>query len=677
LNKKEHRFARIAGVLFICNPVCMESVFVIVFHKKHPMMIRNRLFILISFCFPVLLAAQISVGGRPAGLRTPALSANIPVHELPVLDVEAALAEDTKKQGLVRFAAPLPMQDIHPGNHGVWQKMPDGGRIWQCRLRSEGALGLVLIFDRFVLPEGARFYAYSPDGRHVEGAFVQESCLPSGKFMLGVVPGETACLEYYEPAGATGDIHLNRVDYAYDAAAMTTQAEMMGPFGTSLPCNVNINCPQGANWQTQKHGVARMVMVFGIGVGYCTGTLIANTAGTFDPYFLSAHHCQLLASNPEFDLWRFDFDYEAPGCTNPGTEPAPKSVLGCERIAYRQETDFMLLKLNPIPVNYGLYFNGWSRSTTPATKSAWVHHPVGDIQKISVDTNAATLYATTINWGGVFGNSAPNTHWRTLPEIGIYQEGSSGCALFDQNNRIVGQLHGGTYNQNVPCQINHVFWGRFDLSWSAGSTSAARLREWLDPGNTNMMTRDGYAQPIPVGYTVSGNIKTWWNDTPVANVQVLLSGTATDTTMTNAQGEYVFTDVPSGGSYVITPVRDSNAINGVSTLDLLLTSKHILGIEALDSPWKIIASDANRNNSVTNFDILESRKMILGITDAYSSSKAWRFYPSFISFNNPQNPFASALPETISVNNLQANYFNANFKAVKIGDVNTSADPGN
>jgi lysyl endopeptidase len=642
---------------------------------------RNRL-ILFFICCAHAAMAQISQGGLPYALSRPeiALQQTVPVLQLPPLDVEKALAEDTKKQGLQRFAAPLAPVNIDLNNAGAWMTLNNGDRLWQCRIQSEGALGLFLKFNRFSLPAGARLYAYTPDGKHIEGAYTRESCLPNGKFLLGLLPGSTACLEYYEPADVQGqgDIQLVRVDYAYDANAMQApEVQMMGPFGTSLSCNVNVNCPAGANWQTEKKGVARIVMVFQLGIGYCSGSLIANTAGTFDPYFLSAHHCQLLSTNPEFEVWRFDFDYEGVGCNNPATEPSTKQVLGCERIAFRAETDFMLLKLNPIPLNYGVYYNGWNRSTTPSSNSAFIHHPVGDIKKISIDTNATTLHPNTINWGGQYGSSPPNTHWRTLPDIGIYQEGSSGSVLLDQNKRIVGQLHGGNYNNINPCLITNCFWGRFDLSWSTGTNSGTRLKEWLDPGNTNAMTQNGYAQPVPAGFTLSGNIKTWWDDTPMANVSIYLSGTITDTTQTDTLGNFQFLDVPGGGNYTVTPVRDTNAINGVSTFDLSLTSKQILGIQPLDSPWKIIAADVNKSNSITNFDILESRRMILGVTTNYSASRSWRFYPAFISFSNPLNPFANSLPEIININNLSGPFPNINFKAVKIGDVNTNADPGN
>lgn len=635
---------------------------------------KRNLFILLALLLYLNSNAQINLGGQPLAWQNTALSNPVPV-ELPPLDVASALKDDSDHPGQNRFAAPIPA-NLNFENAGTWTTLPNGDRVWECTLHATGALGLVLLFDQFQLPTGSRFYAFTPDQTQVFGAYSAESCTPSGKFMIGVLKGETTRLEYFEPVNAKkpGKIHLYRADYAYDQQALKAGAEALLSFPQSLACNVNVNCPIGANWQTEKKGVARILMVFSNGAGWCSGSLVANTQGSYDPYFLTAHHCQLIGQTPEFDLWRFDFDYEAVGCNNPPTEPQPRSVLGCERISFRAETDFMLLKMNPIPINYGVYFNGWNRGTSGATKSCFIHHPVGDIKKISVDTQASILHPNLINWGGAFGVSQPNTHWKVIPDIGIYQAGSSGSPLLDQNKRIVGQLHGGVTNMINECEVISSFWGRFDLSWNQGSTPQTRLKDWLDPNSSNVQTQNGYPQVAPNTHTVSGNIKTYW-DVPMANVRVLLNGSALDTVVTDTLGNFIFPSVPAGGSYAISALRDTDALNGVSTFDLVLITKHILGIQALDSPWKIIAADANRSNSVSSFDVVESRKLLLGISTSYPASPSWRFYPAYLTFQNPLQPFSTPLPEQIPISNLQGAYTGANFKAVKVGDVNVNANP--
>ena len=122
--------------------------------------------------------------------------------------------------------------------------------------------------------------------------------------------------------------------------------------------------------------------------------------------------------------------------------------------------------------------------------------------------------------------------------------------------------------------------------------------------------------------------------------------------------------------------KDNRPLNGVTTYDLTLISKHILGIEPLDSPFKMIAADANQDGKVTTFDLIILRKLILGIIDELPNGKSWRFVPYQYVFPNPQNPFQPPFPEKIMVLNTTdpiPNYYS--FKGVKIGDVDFSADP--
>ena len=146
----------------------------------------------------------------------------------------------------------------------------------------------------------------------------------------------------------------------------------------------------------------------------------------------------------------------------------------------------------------------------------------------------------------------------------------------------------------------------------------------------------------------------------------------------NDQGHYQFSNaIPMSNNFTITPVKDDNPLNGVSTYDLLLMSKHILGVEPLSTPYKMIAADVNKSGSITSFDILELRKLILGIYNDLPNNTSWRFIDKSYTFANPANPFAAAFPEEIAVANIQADLMNGNFYAVKVGDVNNNAVANN
>lgn len=130
---------------------------------------------------------------------------------------------------------------------------------------------------------------------------------------------------------------------------------------------------------------------------------------------------------------------------------------------------------------------------------------------------------------------------------------------------------------------------------------------------------------------------------------------------------------PTGAVYSITPSKDTNFLNGVTTYDLALIQKHILSLQLLDSPYKIIAADANQDGQVTAYDIVILRKLILGYINKLPNGKSWRFVPFDYAFPDLTDPFHPAFPERI---NEPGNPFSYRFAGVKIGDVDYSADPG-
>jgi len=128
----------------------------------------------------------------------------------------------------------------------------------------------------------------------------------------------------------------------------------------------------------------------------------------------------------------------------------------------------------------------------------------------------------------------------------------------------------------------------------------------------------------------------------------------------------------SNNTYTILPEKEDDPLNGVTTYDLLLISKHILGLEPLDNPYKLIAADANKSGSITSFDLIELRKLIMGIYTELPNNTSWRFVNSDFEFPNPMNPFATTFPEQLSVEDGLFSDTLA-FYGVKIGDVDCTA----
>jgi subtilisin-like proprotein convertase family protein len=168
--------------------------------------------------------------------------------------------------------------------------------------------------------------------------------------------------------------------------------------------------------------------------------------------------------------------------------------------------------------------------------------------------------------------------------------------------------------------------------------------------------------------TVAGAINTEDADA-VSEVEVEVNG-GLFATSTDADGLFTF-DLAQGGDYTVAPSYDVNVANGVTTFDIVKVTRHILGIESLDSAYKVIAADANNSASVTTLDIVSIRKVILQIEDAFPDNTSWRFVDAAYTFADPMNPWGFA--EVVNVNNLEADALSTDFVAVKVGDVTGDA----
>ncbi|MEM9918890.1 MAG: carboxypeptidase regulatory-like domain-containing protein [Bacteroidota bacterium] len=615
--------------------------------------------LLFSLFLSISLQAQRTLRELPHSFRpSPGDLPGLVAQQVPSLDMAKVIREDKANPGSVRFAAPLKVRyDLQ--SSGRWSELANGDRLWRLQLRVPDAKGLYVVYEDFFLPKGGRLFVYSPDKKQLLGAYSAQNNTKSGRFLTGIIKGEEVVLEYFEPAAVKGQgrIQVGRLYQAYNLDHLTPSDypfqvhEGTDGFGESASCHVNVNCSQGDSWQDHKRAVVRILRIFDEGIGYCSGTLINNVRQDGTPYLLSAYHC-FAGFTPQLDLWRFDFNYEGTGCDNPASEPSFASILGCEYVSGREESDFLLLKLlRGVPSIVNPYFMGWNRdSVALSQKTTGIHHPQGDIKKISVDDQPTQIYQQSIIWNNNV-TTPPNHHFLVNFDDGSFENGSSGSAMIDHNGLIVGQLHGGVAN----CVQRRAFYGRFSKSWNAGGNPDERLREWLDPDGTGAMTL-GHYQPPP-DYTLSGTVK-MPDDRPINGVTIYLSGDLADSLTTGPDGTFSF-DVPSGGSYTLTAVKRDNAKNGVSSFDLVFVSKHVLDVEALPSPYGILAADVSMNGTISGFDMVLISKLVLGVDSGFPSGLSWRF----------ENDGVQVL------NNLSEDRTDLEFIGVKLGDLSGNADP--
>jgi uncharacterized repeat protein (TIGR01451 family) len=159
---------------------------------------------------------------------------------------------------------------------------------------------------------------------------------------------------------------------------------------------------------------------------------------------------------------------------------------------------------------------------------------------------------------------------------------------------------------------------------------------------------------------------------PVLGVNLDLSGGAQLTQNTGSNGAYLFNNLVKDKDYTVAAQLDKDHLNGVSTFDLVLIQKHILGTKSLDNPYRMIAADVNNSKSISTLDMIQIRKLILNIDTKFTNVPSWKFVDATYKFTESSNPWSSTFPEVVNVNDLVGKV-KADFIGIKMGDVNGNA----
>jgi hypothetical protein len=421
--------------------------------------------------------AQISAGGTPPSFSL-RLSGSPPTIQMPRVDVPALMAEDEQTgNDPYRFAAAMDVA-LNLKNSGRWEMLPGGDRLWRLRISSPGAFSIGLLYDDWYIPKGGQLFIYNDDHSMVIGALTSFNNWEYGKNITQHVAGDATTLEYFEPASIAGRSRLSiyQVCHAY---RNLFGKRSLDSYGWSLACERNVNCPEGAPWQDEKRGVA---MIIHANTTQCSGSLIRpfTLYYTAFPYLLTANHCYVSGDS----LWIFYFNYESPGCPNQNG-PLNQTMANARLVARWATSDFALYQLSSVPpVAYNLYLNGWYREDEPSDSSVCIHHPQGDIKKISFDDNSPD----SAQWFGADGRN----HWRVNHwALGTTEFGSSGSPLLDAHSGIItGQLHG-YMGPSCDCSACSSYFGKIFSSWEGGGTPTTRLKDWLDPDSSRIDSMPG------------------------------------------------------------------------------------------------------------------------------------------------------------------------------------------
>jgi len=474
--------------------------------------------------------AQISRGGIPwsmnAGSQLTAASlTSIGLQQPDYALYEKEDLEDAQSGAAkpYRVAAEV-AANIDVVQQGQWSYRNDGSSILRLAVEVPGAKALSLQFDQFHLPKGVSLYITNANGLHILGAYTEKNNSEFNVFIHEELQGNKAILELNIENGANLDqlqMHIGKVwSYYRGVSELNKYLSTSGPIvakptiDESSVCHINANCPQGEGlpFEKAKNATVRMFS----GGGWCTGTLINNTGnsatGDCKPYLLTASHCDGSNSreDEDFATYIFRFNYEYLSCDNSQLPVGNNTMTGAyfrARSNYPSMpspsnalvSDFMLLELTEaIPEAYDAYLVGWNRDigiwmNEDYFKYVGFHHPAGDAKKLSV--------SNFVDPDGTFNQqNISATHWRTSFQTGGTAGGSSGSGLFDKDGLLIGDLSGGPGGN---CSEDGEDYGivadysKISYAWENGydqaqfqefAGPASRLKDWLDPANTGVMS---------------------------------------------------------------------------------------------------------------------------------------------------------------------------------------------
>ena len=447
--------------------------------KRNKVLNAHILLLIILLISGTSSNAQISAGGVPRGYLQSTLKSTV------VVPTFSTMAIDSKKLLEEDLLSPVPkrvsfFEDvvIDIKEQGVEIDLPqEQGRIWLYSVKSKDAISVQLFFKNFLLPDGAELFISNQDYSIVRGAFTSGNNNRKNQLMIADLADRHITIEYFEPYSAEfeGLIELGSIGLAYKE--FLGEKSLEDAFGY-----LNVNIPEGEEWQNEKHSVCKISFRIGNSGYICSGALLNNSRSDGTPYFLTADHCIDDATVAETVVTIFNFEiYGGSGETSTGL-----SLSGSTLLKNNADTDFSLLRLNETPIAaYQAYYAPWDATNIQDSSSVGIHHPHGYPKRMSTSEKITVSYDQEITWEGG-GVTPPHSHWEVLFDHGATAGGSSGSPLFNADkHQVIGQLHGGSEED---------YYGKFSESYLFDTTKT--ISQYLDPDNLGLEElADGYYPP--------------------------------------------------------------------------------------------------------------------------------------------------------------------------------------
>jgi len=370
-----------------------------------------------------------------------------------------------KKGEAPRFAISQAVE-VSPAIDQNWVHFNNGVSRWSYEFNAPNAVSLNFGFKNFKLSQNAKVFIYSKDRTTFLKTLTAKNNNKFQQYWSPLLMSDHAVIEIEVPTSEIPDTTFT-IDHIGQGFRTFSENVKSGN------CNIDVQCSESQGWEKEINAVG--VISTG-GSRFCTGFMVNNTSNDKTPFFMTAHHCEINKETaPSLVVY---WNYQSTACGGERDGKLTDYQSGSELLASGSKSDFTLVKLLEKPkAEWNVRYAGWDASGKTPKKSVGIHHPSTDEKSISFDNDSAKI-------SSYLGRTSPGneSHIRIVDwDLGTTEPGSSGSPLFDENHRVVGQLHGGS----AACDNDESdYYGRFSMSWSGDGKSSGSLKPHLDSAKT-------------------------------------------------------------------------------------------------------------------------------------------------------------------------------------------------
>lgn len=448
-----------------------------------------------------------TVLGLALCLPAAAATLDIPRPEAPSLSKQQT-ATGLPVRPVLRTGAAVPLQlEVRASD---WRPGDDGEAVWRLTLASADASYIGLKLEQPQLPEGTRLGLIGDNGKQ-RGPYSRDDLNSQGALWIPFVPGAQADLVLHAPAASTSAVQLGAAELHYGLRPLDGAARTKAQ-GDAGDCHNDVACPAGAGWDQSIRSTVRVLIGSQL---ICTGVLLNNTSGDGDPLLVTADHCGIRADGdsegfPAESVVAL-FNFQRRECGSNENVARDDEIRG-ETLLYRdRESDTALIRLSEAPpADFGAVYAGWDASGSGAGSGSGVHHPSGDLKKISLFDEALQRQRVTITDGALVAPRNQEVEsWEVTWSDGVTEPGSSGSGIWNPQQRLLGVLSGGTSACGSdglllgigasPEDPGPDFYGRLAVAFNNGGELGTPLRAFLDPNGSGAQRANARGAGAPSG----------------------------------------------------------------------------------------------------------------------------------------------------------------------------------